>query len=299
MKRIWRTSGIDPALGSLVLRNLIVVLLKRGDFAKAEELLALGARAYTDYAELHYLSGLMWVRRKKPSNAIAPLEAAIRLRSAGFVGSGGENSYRAHWLLGVVYDFAGNQGRAVEYCSPGLYTRPAFQPSVELILRQRMAPEIAASYRVPLCEIARREPQYFGPVFNFLLAHRLFEMAHVLLDTSPLLPDVRQALDRQLESSEAPFKPPVQKGSAKPGVILKGPFFAHSGHARINREIGRALASCADLETIHESQGWNSVQPVMLPDGERLRKGMERQVERLDLTIRHQWPPEFRRPRAG
>jgi glycosyltransferase involved in cell wall biosynthesis len=299
LKKISRTRGLEPVLASLVLRNLIVVLLKKRDFVKAEELLRLGVRAYPDYAELHYLGGVMWIQRKKPSNAIGPLEEAIRHRSHGFVGSGGENSYRAHWMLGLVQEFAGNQGRAVDYCAPGLYTRPAFQPSVELILRQRMAPEIAATYRVPLCEIARREPQYFESVFNFLVAHRLFEMAHVLLETSPLAQDVSQGFYQRLESAEAPFKPRVRSSSARPGVILKGPLFAHSGHARINREIGSALTSCAEFDVSLEVQGWNSLQAMLLPEGERLQKAMKRQPSGLDLTIRHQWPPDFRRPRAG
>jgi glycosyltransferase involved in cell wall biosynthesis len=299
LKKLSRTPGLTPMLAALVLRNLIVVLMRKRDFAKAEELLQLGTTAYPDYAELPYLTGLMWVERKKPSNAIRPLEEAMRRRSNGFVGSGGENSYRAGWLLGIVHEFAGNQERTVAHAAPGLYTRPAFKPSVELILKQRMAPDIAATYRVPLCEIARREPQYFEPTFNFLLTHRLFEMAHVLLETSPLSEDVSQTLLQRLQRAEAPFKPRCEGSSAKPGVILRGALFVHSGHARINREIGRAFLGSPDLDAILETHGWNSIQPFLLPQGENLRKGTEKQIAQLDLTIRHQWPPDFRRPRTG
>jgi glycosyltransferase involved in cell wall biosynthesis len=299
LKKLSQTPGLPPTMAALLLRNLIVVLLRKRDFAKAEELLRLGRTAYPDYAELPYLTALMWVERKKPSSAMGPLEEAMRCRNNDFVGSGGENSYRAGWLLGVVHDFAGNQERAVAHSAPGLYTRPAFKPSVELILKQRMAPDIAATYRVPLCEIARREPQYFEPTFDFLMTHRLFEMAHVLLETSPLSDDVSRGLHQRLQRAEAPFKPRRESSSAKPGVILRGPMFVHSGHARINREIGRALLGSPDLDASLEAHGWNSIQPFLLAQGENLRKGTEKQIAQLDLTIRHQWPPDFRRPRTG
>jgi len=299
LKRIWQSRGLKPTLAALVLRNLIVVLLGKGDSAKAEELLKLGVTAYPDYSELYYLTALMWVQRKQPSNAIRHLEQALICRSVGLAGSGGENSYRAHWLLGNIYDFAGDQARAIGHYAPGLRERPAFRPSVEGILTQRMAPEVAAGCRLPLCEIARREPQYFKPVFYFLVAHGLFEMARALLETSPLAEDTRQVLSQRLESAEAPFRPHPRSESAKPGVILKGPLFAHSGHARINREIGVALVNSPDLDAGLEISGHNSVRSLLLAQGERLRKGLDRQPGRLDLTIRHQWPPDFRRPRAG
>ena len=299
LKKLSRTPGLKPVLAALVLRNLIVSLLCKRDFAKAEELLQLGTTAYPDYAEFPYLTGVMWVQRNKPSNAMRPIEEAMRRRSIGFVGSGGENSYRASWLLAIVHEFAGNQDRVVRYCAPGLITKPAFRPSVELFLKQRMTQDIAASYRIPLCHIARHEPQYFEPVFTFLLAHRLFEMARVLLETSPLVEDVNEALRERLRSATAPFSPRAEANQGKPGVMLKGPLFVHSGHARINREIGRALLACSDLDASLEIHGFNSVQPFLLPHGERLQRGVERQLRQLDLTIRHQWPPDFRRPPAG
>jgi glycosyltransferase involved in cell wall biosynthesis/tetratricopeptide (TPR) repeat protein len=299
LKRIWQSQGLKPALTALVLRNLIVVLLRKGDSAKAQELLKLGVTAYPDYAELYYLTALMWVQRKQPSNAIKHLEQGISIRSVGFVGGGGENSYRAHWLLGNIYDFAGDQARAIGHYVPGLQERPAFRPAVEAILKQRMAPEVAAACRLSLCEVARREPQYFEPVFYFLVVHRLFEMARALLETSALADGTRRVLSERLESAEAPFRPQPRSERARPGVILKGPLFAHSGHARINREIGQALVNSPDLDAGLELSGHNSVQSLLLPRGERLRKALDRQPGRLDLTIRHQWPPDFRRPRAG
>ena len=299
LKKVSRLPAAKPMLASLALRNLIVVLLRKRDFSKAEELLRLGTEAYSDYAELHYLSGLMWVQRNRPSKAISFLEEAMRHRSEGFVGSGGENSYRASWLLGSVHEFAGDQGKAVKYSAPGLYTRPAFRPSVELLLKQRMASDIAATYRIPLCEIARREPEYFKPVFNFLVEHRLFEMANVLLETSPSAEHVSQDLRQRLKSAELAFMPRGENGSRSPGVILRGPLFTHSGHARINREIGLALTKASDLDVGLEVHGWNSVQPFLLAQGEKLHRATERYPRHLDLTIRHQWPPDFRRPRAG
>jgi glycosyltransferase involved in cell wall biosynthesis len=299
LKKLSRTPGLKPVLAALILRNLIVSLLSKRDFAKAEELLQLGMTAYPDYAEFPYLTGVMWVQRNKPSNALRPIEEAMRRRSIGFVGSGGENSYRASWLLAIVHEFAGNQDRVVRYCAPGLITKPAFRPSVELFLKQQLTQDIASSFRIPLCHIARHESEYFEPVFSFLLAHRLFEMARVLLETPPLAEDVRVRLHERLRIAQAPFVPRTEANRGKPGVMLKGPLFAHSGHARINREIGRALITCSDLDAGLEIHGFNSVQPLLLPQGERLQKAVERQPRQLDLTIRHQWPPDFRRPSAG
>ena len=299
LKKLSRTPKLEPTLAALTLRNLIVVLLRKKDFAKAEELLKLGIEAYPDYADLWYLAGLMWVERKKLSNAIRPLEQAMACRSTGFVGSGGENSYRASWLLAVVHDFAGNQQKAVACCAPGLWARPAFTPAVDLFLKQRMAPEIVAAYRIPLGFIARNNPAHFEPVLDFFISHRSFELARVLLDTSAISSAARDVLEDRLDRAEGRFRSRRQDTADKPGVILRGPFLMHSGHARINREIGKALLASDDLDAALEPQGWGYMQPFLLPQGAGLRKAMDHVPNSVDLTIRHQWPPYFRRPRAG
>ena len=297
--QIWQTSGQNPTFASLALRNLIVVLLQRENYAKAEELLALGANAYGDYAEMNYLTGLMWVQRKRPSKAIKYLETALGQRCAGFVGSGGETSYRAQWLLGTIYDFSGDQGRATTCYTAGLNEEPAFELSVSAMLKQRMSPENAVALRIPLCRIARREPKYFESIFRFFLEHRLFEVARVLLGTSSVAEEISQRLQQRLASAEAPFRSGPAPDSTKPGVLLKGPIFVHSGHARINREIGTALLGSANVDASFDLFGVNAILPQLLPQGEILRGGVGRELRRLDLTLRHQWPPDFRAPRTG
>jgi glycosyltransferase involved in cell wall biosynthesis len=299
LRKLWQSPKNEPVLAALALRNLIVVLLRLEEYGKAEPLLQTGMESYPDCAEFPYLAGLMWVQRKKPSSGIAHLEQALTKRSLGYAGSGGENSYRAQWLLGEIYEFAGDQGRAVRYYAPGLYERPAFGPSVEGILRQQMSPESAATYRIPLCEMARRELRYLPAVFEFLLRHRQLEAARVFLDSSGLAEDVIQNLSRRLESAKSMFCAPPREGSEKPGVLLKGPLFVHSGHARINRELSQALLQDSGFEMALEPFGWQSVLPKLLPGGVALQKVIARQPARLDLTIRHQWPPDFSRPRTG
>ena len=299
LEAMRQDGGLPLELAALVLRNLIIIFLKTGNLTKAEKLLDFGRKAYPDYAELCYLAGLMWVHRKRPSQGISCLEQALREGSGQFAGSGGENGYRAHWLLGEIYDFAGDQGAAVRSYAPGLCEQPAFAPSVRGILRQQMAPETAASYSLPLCGIARREPQYFPAVFEFLIRHRLLEMAQALLETSCLAEDMRQGFSQRLETAAAPFRPQARARSGKPGIILKGPVFVHSGHARINREISQAILQHGGFDLALEAAGWRAVLPALLPGGLALQKEMGRFPSRVDLTVRHQWPPDFRRPPAG
>jgi glycosyltransferase involved in cell wall biosynthesis len=85
----------------------------------------------------------------------------------------------------------------------------------------------------------------------------------------------------------------------KPGVILEGPFLTVSGHARINRELGCAFldAKCFDAALEPSEPGTRGGR--RLPDRARIVEGLRRVPARVDLTIRHFWPPDFRRPLAG
>jgi tetratricopeptide (TPR) repeat protein len=76
---------------------------------KAEELLTLGLKAYPGYADLDYLSAILWLYRQKTSKAFAHLERALKLTESAYVGSGGESSYRASWLLGTIYEELGEE----------------------------------------------------------------------------------------------------------------------------------------------------------------------------------------------
>ncbi len=100
-----------------------------------------------------------------------------------FVGSGGETSYRAQWLIGVIGDLVGNQSVSCGHYFAGVSARPAFEPSVVGLLKQRLPADVVDSMQWELCHLVRREPRYLEPVFYFLLVHRAFSAAQRLMDT--------------------------------------------------------------------------------------------------------------------
>jgi glycosyltransferase involved in cell wall biosynthesis len=298
LKELW-TRRLPPLLASLVLRNLIVALLAQHKWEKASELLTLGRRAYPGYAELEYLSAVLWLRRGKPSQAVPHLERALRGQSGGWVGSGGECSYRSAWVLGTICEQVGEQDRALAQYLPGVYERPAFAPSVGALLRQRLSRFRAEQLQQPLCELVRREPAYLEAVFEFFLQHSALGPPRRLLRTLPLPPERSQALHARLADQERRLHPAPRQEGEKPGVALEGPFLTLSGHARINRALGGALLDAAALEVILEPSESSSAASRALPESHKMARGLRRQTARLDLTIRHQWPPDFRPPEAG
>lgn len=299
LKELWQKRKLPPLFASLVLRNLIATLLRHKKWEKAEELLALGLRAYPGYAELHYLGAILWMRRGKSSQAVAHLETALRMGSGEFVGSGGESSYRSSWLLGTICEQVGEQDRALSHFLPGVYQRPAFVPSVAAILRQRMSRFRAEQLHQPLCELVRREPDYLAAVFDFFLLHGVLAPPRRLLRTLPLAADASEALRTRLASVERCLRPGPRQEGEKPGVSLEGSFLILSGHARINQALGCALLEGDGLDVTLEPTESGSSASRVLPGREQIARGLRRHPARLDLTIRHQWPPDFRSPESG
>jgi glycosyltransferase involved in cell wall biosynthesis len=300
LRQIWLAKKSTPLFSSLVLRNLIVALIRKNQTKQAEELLGLGAKAFPGYAELLYLSAVLWMHRQKPSNAFAELERAVRVTGSGeYVGSGGESSYRSSWLLGTIYEQMGEEGRAASCFLAGLLQRPAFPPSVSGILRQRFSRFRATQLSQPLCEMARREPAYLEAVFNFFLQHRVFDSPRRLLRTMQLPADFRERLQERLSSAEPRTHSTKRGEGARPGVILEGPFLSVSGHARINRALGCSLLDAADLDAALEPTEAGTANTKSLPDFPRIAEGLRRNPTRLDLTIRHCWPPDFRSLDSG
>jgi glycosyltransferase involved in cell wall biosynthesis len=299
LKDLWQRGELSPLLASLVLRNMILALLRQSQFTKAEELLTLGIRAYTGYADLHYLTAVLWIYRQKRSKAVAHLERAMQSSGRGYVGSGGENSYRCSFLLGVISGQIGNELRAAAYFIPGIRQRPAFGPSVAEILRLRFSRVGAEQLSHPLCEMVRREPLYLEAVFDFFIQHRVLDPPRRLLRTLPLSNEFREILEGRLSAAEAQLRPGQRQAMEKPGVVLEGPFLIHSGHARINRAIARSLIDRQELDAAAEPSEPGSIAVRFLPDGEQLARGLQRTPAHLDLTIRHRWPPNFRPPAGG
>lgn len=284
-------------LAALALRNLIVLLLRHKELAKAEQVLEGAMSAYPGYAEIFYVGALVYLAQQKTSKALGVLERA-RVCPRTFVGSGGENSYRAGWLQGRIAMQVGNQKVAFEQFYQGMVNRPAFAPAVDEILNLRLSPALLEKHQFDFCRLVRREPRYLDSVFDFLLLHRAFPAARRIAEAMPLSESEKEKLLDKLHSAARPFCP-GDNVPRKTGVILSGPLFEHSSFARINREIAAILMRSSDLDACIEPCCHPSLLTRMTPGGDLLAKGLLRHPKRLDLTIRHQWPPDFRRPSRG
>ena len=299
LKKISRNKKIHRMLVSLALRNLVVLAIRDGNLSKANKLLTRGIKTYPGYADLHYLAAWLSIQQQEPSLAPGHLKQAMEGAEAGFVGSGGESSYRAHWLMGTIGERGGNQIMAVGSYRFGLVRRPAFEPSVEGLLHQRLPVAMVEVMQGEFRGAVRSELRYLEPVFNYLLLHRCFAGARRLIETVPIPEEKLAILREQLESATAPFRPSTARNGCKPGVMLTGPFFVHSSIGRINREIGVALLQTADLDVGLEPHGFATALARHIPHSRAVADGLLRHPQRLELTIRHHWPPDFRPPPTG
>lgn len=301
LSRLWQDSPLIPKpYGSLLLRNLIVLLIKHNQYEQAENLLKLGMDYYPHYAELAYLSALLCASKERYSEIPAYISHATQNADHSYVGSGGEDSYRSLALLGSVFELVGNQLMAVKCYLQGAQIYPAYAPSVFGILRQRLPYDGVQELRYrALGALARREPQYLEMIFDYFLLHRQVSAARSVLESSKISERIREKLQRSLDDATAAYRPSVRRSGTKPGVLLVGPFNVHSSLARINRETAAALAAEKDLEVVFEPHGVGEVPGTTLPHFDSIAEGLNRRVHRLDLTIRHHWPPNFRPPACG
>ncbi|HMD96029.1 MAG TPA: glycosyltransferase [Terriglobia bacterium] len=298
--RMWQEhQQLPSALAALVLRNFAVVMMRHQDLAKAEELLELGMKAYPGYAELPYLRGLLCFHQEQSWKAWPPLLEKLKAPDRGFLGSGGESSYRANWLLGILDVSTGSIKAAFERFLPGMLRRPVFAPAAEELLKLRLPPTLVEKHRWDFCSLARDAPEFLEAVFDFLLLHRAFPSARHLVENLPLAEDTAALLRDRLESATAPFRRTGSLDTGKPGIILSGPFLEQSSLGRINREIGASLVRSPQLDACLEPSSVPSLVPQKVTNGDVLRPAFFRHPEHLDLTIRHQWPPDFSRPPRG
>jgi tetratricopeptide (TPR) repeat protein len=227
-------------IAALVVRNLFVLMLKHGEIAKAQQFLALGINSYSGYAELSYLAALLAVREQRFAQALPFLQKA-KSRESGFLGSGGESSYRAAWLLGFLAARVGNHRVAFGHFLTGLNSTPVFLPAVEELLNLRLPPRTIEAHQYDFCRAVRREPRLLDKVFAYLLLHRAFEAAQRIARTIPMVDQQRAQLEDQLAAASAPFHGAANSQSAKTGVVLSGPFFEHTSLAR---SIAKLPAAC-------------------------------------------------------
>jgi glycosyltransferase involved in cell wall biosynthesis len=289
--------GVHATLDALALRNQVALLIALEDYAGARRKIRRGIAAYPDYAELFFLGALVSLAQSDLSRGIAQLQEATRKANPRLVGSGGENSYRAHWLVGTLSEGVGNESVAFHHFRGGLYARSAFEPSVVALLKHRFPEDAMKQLAYDLAALARREPKYLEPVVYYLLLHGKVDTVRRILETHAMNPAVRARLAERL----AAFSPACVHGRAQglPGVCLVGPLFVHSSLARINRELAAALLESPHIGACLEPHGFATRRHADFPRAESLEIGLMRRPPEMRLTIRHHWPPNFRRPSQG
>lgn len=309
MLHLWESRDTLPDIfATLTLRNLVATMLRHRQAGDAQKLLEAGVKLYPAYAELHYLSGLLAMRKHRFADAVAPLERA-KSCSAVSPGSGGENSYRADWLLGVLAAQVGNDRVAFQHFLTGLNQIPPFEPSLIELLKLRLPRTVIENHQYEFTRAARRNPHLLDKIFDFLVLHGAFDAARRITQTIPIDAARQQRLETQLATATARFHPNIQdsvmtsdvapKLAHKPGIIFEGPFFEHSSLARVNREIAHALKSSNAFEVSLAPSSPSAYPPRLLANGDTLARFVYQRLPRIDLTIRHQWPPDFRRPATG
>jgi glycosyltransferase involved in cell wall biosynthesis len=296
--KMWESRGtISALLASLALRNLIVLCFRQNDAARAEKLLEAGLQTFPTYAELAYLAALWNYQQNRASRAIALLEKT-KTGDRGFLGAGGESSYRSDWLMGLIALRIGNERMAFDHFLPAMSHRPVFTPAAEELLRRRWPPRLIAAHEAEFARAAFY-PHLREKICEFFIEHRSFAAVEGLLRSASFPPEITVRLQERLRAALAPYRVQNVSKTGKPGVLLAGTFFEHTSLARINREIGASLLTDSHLQLSVESTARATCFPEMFPHGEELHAAVLAPLQRLDLTIRHQWPPDFRRPAAG
>lgn len=301
LSKLWReTRTLSPVEGALLMRNLVVLQIRQNQLKEADHLLNLALDTYPRCAELSLLAAWLCIAQDKLRRAGRHVEQAMERSDPQFPGSGGERSYRAQWLLGLAAELCGKQTLAVNAYKIGVAARPAFAPSVLGLLRQRLSRADAGTLASwVLLTLVHREPQYLEPVFQFCLIHRQFDPAARLLLAAHLPDEARLRLQEQLDVSYGVYRQSKGRDEGKPGVALIGPFFVNSSLARINRELAVAASSADEFQIAFEPHGLGDLPPQNVPHSDLILRGYKSRLTRLDLTIRHHWPPDFEPPPSG
>ncbi|MGH9481006.1 MAG: tetratricopeptide repeat protein, partial [Terriglobales bacterium] len=303
LARLAQTPGLHPTLHALGLRNLVVALLRQNEREQAEKLLRQAQAIYPTYRELDYLFARLMLALGRGGEAIASLQrATMPAPAAGaapepvFVGSGGESGYRAHYLLALLAEHTGRQQVALHHFLSGVRQLPAYPPSVSGLMRQRLAVEAFAAVQWELTRLGRREPQYQAPIFSFFLLHRAFEAAENLLRVWRLTPEAHTQLAARLQALAPLYRATRRAPDTPAGIVLAGPILMHSSVARINRYLAAALRTDPGLELALEPTSPGEEPAAAFPRAALWAPALTHLPARLDLTIRHGWPPDFHPP---
>jgi glycosyltransferase involved in cell wall biosynthesis len=298
-------SGLHPLLHSLSLRNLAVMLLRQGGVEAAAALLVQAKAAYPEYRELDYMQARIWLMQGHAQEAIHALQRATAEAAAGaagaqiFVGSGGEAGYRSHHLLAVMAERTGRQQVALHHFLSGVRATPAYAPAVAGLLRQCVPTTQWTSVEAALLRLGRLEAGYQPEILNFFFLHRAFEAVQRTLEIWTLPPGLRAETGERLKRL-TPLQLTTRRAAGeRAGVVLHGPFHMHASVARINRYLAAALEADGHLEVALEPTLAAEEPPAAFPRPSAWDAGLRRLPQRLDLTVRHGWPPEFETPATG
>ena len=304
---LWESrDNIPDVVGALAMRNLVAAMLQHQEFANAGKFLEAAGKLYPTYAEVHYLAALLAVRDERFAEALPHLE---RGKSCGitFPGSGGENSYRCDWLSGMLFARVGSNRVAFRHFLAGVRCTPLFEPSLTELLKLQLSRSVIESHQYEFTRVARVNPRLRTGISEFLSRHgasdaarRIAQFASIDADVSGTVKgdaaNVTTALDDPTRSEIDRSRVVVSKQTL--GVVLEGPIFEHSSLGRINREIARALLS-QEHEVRLEASTPGVFPSHLFTDGKVLEEYINREIRQTNLTIRHQWPPSFRRPATG
>jgi hypothetical protein len=220
--RLWESrQQLPDVIAALVLRNLVAAMLRYQKLANAREFLDAGAKLYPAYAEVHYLTALLAVREHRFGEAIPLLERA-KACGLGFPGSGGENSYRCDWLLGVMAAKIGNDRVAFQHFLPGLKCNRVFEPSLTELLKLRLPRSIIESHQYVFTQAVRGDPKVAMRIADYLLTHGALDAARRIARTMPLDPAGQLLPVPRLDAPPMTTAGEIRK--ARPGLCSKAHF---------------------------------------------------------------------------
>ncbi|HEY3368233.1 MAG TPA: glycosyltransferase [Symbiobacteriaceae bacterium] len=288
------TATRAPGIAGLALRNGLVAALATGD-EPLRQWYWQQSRGCRGYAELHLLRALVPLLQGEPGQTVKAvtrlLEEAEPGQNDSWVSGGGELTYRALTFRGMAHARLGDLKAALGDWIAALRINPDYLEPLRL----------AAGQRFHAAVLDREGFRHYGTgrtATAAALVVRLYaqstrpEVAAALLNAAPHLPvpkEVRRAAAARCRS-------PARAGTR--GVCWEGALFTASSLARVNRELAaRLLAAGWDLGAIPtEPQGYHP------PGSEAHRPLAERlwhRPDRLEVTVRHCWPPLLEPAGAG
>ena len=166
---------------------------------------------------------------------------------------------------------------------------------------------IIENHQYEFTRAARGNPAVRTRIVEFLSRHGASDAARRIAQLGSLDTEISGIVKNDAPNTtvvlQDAVRPDVDRGCARVskltvGVVLEGPIFEHSSLGRINREIARALLS--QKQEVRLEASTPGVFPSHLfTDGKVLAQCINKGLQQTNLTIRHQWPPSFRRPATG